>query len=99
MARRLTITTSYTFSNSIDNAAIERGVSGIDRTQILSASYIYEVPRITRQRFAGLLINGWQISGITRINSGPAFDVVMSQDFAGIGGTQNQRPNLIAPVT
>ncbi len=115
MARRLTITTSYTFSKSIDNASsdrggsdvppntknasIERGVSDFDRTHILTASYIYEVPHITRQRFAGLFINGWQISGVTRINSGAAFDVVMSQDVAGIGAAQNQRPNLIAPVT
>jgi len=115
MARSFTVTTSYTFSKSIDNAssdrggsdvppntknaAIERGVSDFDRTHILSASYIYEVPRITRLRFAGLLINGWQISGITRMNSGGAFDAVMSQDVAGIGGTQNQRPHLIAPVT
>ena len=68
----------------IDNASCERGVSDFDRTHILTASYIYEVPRITRRRFAGLFINGWQFSGITRINSGAA---------------QNQRPNLIAPVT
>lgn len=115
LARRFTITSSYTFSKSIDNASsdrggsdvppntkdasIERGVSDFDRTHILTASYIYETPRLTRQRFAGLFLNGWQISGITRINSGPAFDVVMSQDVAGIGATQNQRPNLIAPVT
>ncbi len=115
LARRFTVTGSYTFSKSIDNAssdrggsdvppntqnaAIERSVSDFDRTHILSSSYIYEVPRLTRQRLAGLLINGWQVSGITRINSGPAFDVVMSTDVAGIGATQNQRPNLIAPVT
>ncbi|MBL8240431.1 MAG: TonB-dependent receptor [Bryobacterales bacterium] len=115
LARAFTVTASYTFSKSIDNAssdrggsdvppntknaAIERGVSDFDRTHILTASYIYSVPRITRQRIGGFLLNGWQLSGITRINSGPPFDVVMSQDVAGIGATQNQRPNLIAPVT
>ncbi|MBL8233926.1 MAG: carboxypeptidase regulatory-like domain-containing protein [Bryobacterales bacterium] len=115
LARRFTVTTAYTFSKSIDNAssdrggsdvppntknaAIERGVSDFDRTHILTASYIFESPRITRHRMAGFALNGWQISGITRINSGPPFDVVMSQDVAGIGGTQNQRPLLIAPVT
>ena len=78
------VATSYTFSKSIDNASNERGVSDFDRPHILSASYIYEVPRITRQRFAGLPINGRRIPGVTRINSGPAFDIVMSQDVAPV---------------
>ncbi|MBI2689438.1 MAG: carboxypeptidase regulatory-like domain-containing protein [Acidobacteria bacterium] len=114
MTRRFIVTGSYTFSKSIDNAssdrggsdvppntqnaAVERGVSDFDRRHILTASYIYEIPRVTRSRAAGLFVNGWQVSGITRINSGPPFDVTMSTDVAGIGAVQNQRPNLIAPI-
>jgi hypothetical protein len=115
MARRLTLTSTYTYSKSIDNASSDRGgsdvppntqnarnersVSDFDRTHIFAGSYIYEAPRLTKRKAAGLLLNGWQISGITRLNTGSPFDVVMSQDVAGIGAVQNQRPNLIAPVT
>src|SRR5262249_11298727 len=40
--------------------------------------------------------NGWPLSGIPRFWSGSPFDVVLSQDVAGIGATQNQRPDVIA---
>lgn len=115
MSRQLTVTLAYTYSKSIDNASSdrgggdvppdtsnsrkERGVSDFDRTHILTSSYIYELPKLTSHRQAGWFINGWQFSGITRINSGAAFDVVMTSDVAGIGAAQNQRPLLIAPVT
>jgi len=111
MARRLTVTMAYTFSKAIDNASSdrggsdvppdtrnpknERGVSDFDRTHILTASYIFTVPRLTRNRAGAFLLNDWQISGITRINTGAPFDVTMSQDVANIGAAQNQRPNLI----
>src|SRR5262249_25397957 len=39
---------------------------------------------------------GWQVSGIARMWTGQPFDVLMSSDVAGIGATENQRPNVIA---
>jgi len=112
MSRTLTLGASYTFARSIDNGSTERGgsdvppnsrdqraergLSDFDRTHVFTANYIWNAPKLTRRRAAGALLNGWQISGITRFFSGKPFDVQLSTDVAAIGATQNQRPNLIA---
>lgn len=83
-------TLNYTFSRTkadatYDNSVVDNpqnpldkdaefAAAGTDRTQIFTASYVYELP------FAGggtagwrkALLGGWQIAGITRIESGPA---------------------------
>jgi hypothetical protein len=51
---------------------------------------------VRRGAVAKRILNGWELSGIVRVWSGRPFDVVMSSDVAGIGTTQNQRPNVIA---
>lgn len=79
------------------NARSERGPSDFDRTHVFTANYIWHLPRLTPSRGGwGALLNGWQINGITRLYSGRPFDVTMSQDVAGIGGVQNQRPDVMA---
>ena len=104
---------AYTWAKSIDNASSERGASDVppdtrnarlerapsdfDRTQVLTANYIWLLPKPAAK--GGLLspvLNGWQISGITRMYGGKPFDVTLSADVAGIGAVQNQRPNVIA---
>ncbi len=79
-----------------DNAHAERGPSDFDRTHVFTANYIWNLPRLARRasRLAPL-VNGWQVSGITRFWSGRPFDVTLSSDVAGIGSTQNQRPDVI----
>ncbi len=81
--------------NSRD-ARAERGPSDFDRGHVFTGNFIWNLPAL-RNSGAGtrLLLGGWQFSGITRIWSGRPFDVVMSQDVAGIGGTQNQRPDVV----
>ncbi len=112
MARTLSYGIAYTFSKSIDNASSDRGSSDIppdsrdarrerglsdhDRRHIFTANYIWYLPRFVRRGRLRWVVNGWQVSGITRLNSGTPFDVVLSQDVAGVGSTQNQRPDLIA---
>ena len=59
--------------NPLDKDA-EFAAAGTDRTHIFTASYVYELPfarEATRGWRKGLL-GGWQIAGITRIESGPA---------------------------
>ena len=58
--------------NALDKGA-EYAAAQTDRTHIFTASYVYELPFA---RSAGgwrnALLGGWQIAGITRIESGPA---------------------------
>ena len=79
-------------------ASLERGPSDFDRKHVLTANYIYLLPNaVSKNRaFAAAVLNGWQLSGITRMFGGRPFDVQISTDVAGIGATQNQRPIVIA---
>ena len=110
MTKKLSVGLAYTWSKSIDNASsdrnatdvppnsqnfrAERGPSDFDRTQILTANFIWSLPVLVHSRF----FKGWQVSGIARMWTGQPFDVVMSADVAGIGAVENQRPDVIAPT-
>ena len=78
---------------------MERALSSFDRTHVLALSYIYELPffkgsnGITRK-----VLYGWQLSGISRFESGTPATVTIPADRAG-GGGGAQRPDIIAPVT
>jgi hypothetical protein len=115
LSGKFSIGAAYTFAKSIDDASSERGASDIppnthnaraergpsdfDRTHVFTGSYIWYVPNAVREGRLAILLNGWQISGITRLYSGNPFDVVMTQDVAGIGETQNQRPDIIGETS
>jgi hypothetical protein len=47
------------------------GPMNFDRSQVLNASYSYSVGRVVQGRLAGGFLNGWLISGITNLQSGP----------------------------
>lgn len=79
--------------NSLDERS-ERAVADYDRTHVFNVNYIYNLPRIGRGAFARAVLNGWQISGITRLWTGRPLDITMSSDVAGIGNVQNQRPSI-----
>jgi len=82
-----------------NNSRIERAVSDFDRTHVLTVNYIYPIPNKARRgTFFAPMVNGWQVSGITRLYSGMPFDVVMNSDVAQVGTSSNQRPNLIGDV-
>jgi hypothetical protein len=79
------------------NIRAERGPSDSDRTHVMTANFIWKLPDFTsRGALLKQVANGWQFSGIVRMWSGTPFDVTMSSDVAGIGTTQNQRPNIVA---
>ncbi|MGH9159516.1 MAG: carboxypeptidase regulatory-like domain-containing protein [Vicinamibacteraceae bacterium] len=64
------------------------------------ASYVYELPFFegSRQRLLRHLFGGWQLSGITTIESGRPFDVRIDQDVANTGHSP-QRPDIIGTAT
>ena len=61
------------------------------------ASYLYDVPflRNSPNAFLRQVVGGWQISGVTTIQSGSPVNITISQDRANIGITGRQRPDLI----
>ncbi len=107
-SRGLSLQASYTWSRSIDNnvtpissyanSRMERAVSSFDRPHVLVLSYIYELP--FARNSTGLtraLLQGWQLSGITRFESGTPLSVTIPGDRAGTG-SGGQRPDVITPI-
>ena len=60
------------------------------------ASYIWEMPffRNSQQAFLRQVLGGWQIAGVTTIQSGTPINVTIGTDRANTG-SPNQRPDLI----
>jgi hypothetical protein len=111
-AHGLQFTTAYTFSKSFDQASsfegilnpidprISRSLSNFDARHRIVFSYYWELPVRKRDGFAGKLLNGWALSGITtfqtgfpiRIQSLADNELMYSFDFELPG-----EPNQIAP--
>ncbi len=73
---------------------LDRGLSLFDRTHIAAFTWVYELPFQREQRgFLGRIAGGWQLSGVTRIESGAPFTVLNGFDADGIGGA-NDRPTF-----
>ena len=67
------------------------GLASFDRTHILIANYIYDVPsRKWSMAPARLVLNGWQVSGITNFSSGAPLGIGYSTTAAvDISGTSS----------
>jgi hypothetical protein len=50
------------------------------------------------QNFYQKALGGWQLSGVTTIQSGLPFNVTILSDAAGVGTSSYQRPNILGPV-
>jgi hypothetical protein len=64
------------------------------------ASYIYEPPffKDSSNGFLKYVLSGWQITGVTIIQSGVPANVTLSTDRANIGISGQQRPDLVGAV-
>jgi hypothetical protein len=73
------------------------GLSDFDRTHVLVANYIYQLPFFRNSsRFLRETLGGWEISGINQAQSGVPLSVRTSEDIAGVGpGSGNQFWNLV----
>jgi len=75
---RYTINMNYTYgkamgslySNNQFSVAENYGIQSADRRQIFNAAYSIELGSPMKNKAAGALVNGWQLSGITQIESG-----------------------------
>jgi len=75
--------------------------SSFDLRQIFQLAYIYDLPFGRNKKFGGgwnrgvnLLLGGWAVEGITRMQTGAPLNVLVGQDRANVGRTY-QRPNVI----
>ncbi len=73
------------------------GESSYNRRQVLVFSYVYPLPFwLKGQEWYKVAFGGWQVSGVTVLQSGLPFNVGISSDVAGTG-ISNQRPNVMGP--
>jgi outer membrane receptor protein involved in Fe transport len=76
------------------NVNYDRGRSDYDRTNVFNASVVWQLPylRTSSNPFVRTLIAGWQVSGLTQVQSGQPFSITNGQDIAHVGVAQD-RPN------
>ena len=87
---------------TMDNYDIWRdyGPANWDVPHRFVASYIYDVPFLkdSSQPVLKYVVAGWQVSGVTTIQSGSPVNITLSTDRANIGITGQQRPDLVGAV-
>lgn len=66
--------TGFVVQGDQRNLRNNRGVSDFDRTHRFSASYVWELP-LGKSK----LLNGWQVSGFTQIQSGSPFSIFAAE--------------------
>jgi hypothetical protein len=112
----LTLSVAYTYSHSIDDSsdrsdnafvnaydiAANRASSTFDQRQALSVSYVYGIPlfRHASSAFARAALGGWQLSGITVVQTGTPVSVTNGTTFGDNAGVGNgvgtgSRPDLV----
>ena len=110
---------AYTFGKAIDqaqtfgpepvdilNLRAERGLADFNVARRLSFSTLWQAPRIgSSSPIANLLLNGWQLSNITILQTGSPFTVSCSADFTSnppcdynADGTNNDRPDAVPGI-
>ena len=99
--KRLNYSLGYTYSRSIDQASslsdavdpfnfnATRGLSAWNLTHDFVATYDYQLPLERISHRARRVLEGWEISGVTRITTG--FPVTLSED--GDNSLQGSSPN------
>jgi hypothetical protein len=87
---RAVINANYTFgkamgivSTTLDqfNLNNDYGVQSTNRTHIFNAAYSYNFGSPMRNRLAGGIVNGWQVSGIVQVQSGVNLTGQRTQTF------------------
>ena len=88
------------------NVAAERGLSDFDLRQRLSLSFTYDLPfgterrwKVERAKFAGALLNNWQVSSIVTLETGRPFTPRLGTDNSNTGNVggffAHDRPNVV----
>jgi hypothetical protein len=104
----LTYNLNYTWSKTLGipntspdplNLKNDYGVLGQDRSHVLNASYAYEVGNRFKGKLVGGALNGWMLSGISGVQSGPDIPEGFSPNM-GFGGTDTlTNPTVMVGTT
>ena len=87
---RYVLNMNYTFGKAMGivnpaldqfNLANDYGVQPSNRTHIFNAAYSIELGSPVRNKLAGGFVNGWQLSGITQLESGANLTGLDGQNF------------------
>jgi hypothetical protein len=77
-----------------NNRGLDRAPSGFDTRHVFVVSYLWELPGTQRWGWVGnKVISGWQLNGITSVQSGNPFTVTSGSD-TNLNGNNNDRPDL-----
>jgi hypothetical protein len=85
-------------NNNVDayNPRASRGPDFLNRPHIFVANFIYNLPSLQdKNSFVRNTAGDWELSSIMNFATGPSVTPVVGTDFAGIGSSGNQRPNLV----
>jgi len=82
------------------NRRLEQDVSNGDIPNYFVASWVYDLPigpghRLHPSGWLGKLATGWQIAGITTIESGIPLALTQTTNFNAFAGFGTQRPNCV----
>ena len=101
---RYTVNLNYTFSkaegvlgtgggNLINEFNVNQniGVLPNSRKQLFNAAYAIELPKANVNKWAGGVVNGWEVTGVLQVQSGPNLTGYQNQNFgmsySGVSGT------------
>jgi len=113
----LTVQMAYTWSHEIDavsndlnavanpfDLGYNKGSGALDRRHIFNVNYVYSLPFFVHStnKAAHGVLGGWQLSGVTFIQSGTPINngngVTFGTDVLGLGGNVTNRPNVVGPI-
>ncbi|MGH9449245.1 MAG: carboxypeptidase regulatory-like domain-containing protein [Terriglobia bacterium] len=86
---RYSINLNYTYGKAMGilgfydqfNLAQNYGVLAANRTHVFNAAYSIQLGNHTHSRLEGGFVNGWQLSGITSVQSGANLSGIQGQNF------------------
>jgi hypothetical protein len=86
------------------NPRLDRDASTGDIPHNLVASFVWDLPWGSGRRFephgvGGVLLNGWQLTGIATVQSGVPIAITQVTNFNAFAGFGTQRPNRVADPT
>ena len=77
------------------------GPSAFDRTHVVFANFVYDIPILknSQNRMLRTTVGGWQVSGIVSMTSGAPINITSGGDVVNIVQNSSNRPDLTGKLT